>query len=137
MERIAHSLLLRWRSNERLRFLIVGGWNTLFGYVAFLILYWLLHRRLHYLVIGVLSHLIAMINAFTCHRLWVFRSRGPLVAEFIRFNLAQLFVLGCALASLWVLVTFLQINPLVGQAFVTIGAVVVSYLTHRRFSFAV
>lgn len=137
MERIARALLLRWHGNERLRFLIVGGWNTLFGYVAFLILYWLLHRQLHYLIIGVLAHLIAMINAFACHRLLVFRSRGPLVAEFIRFNLAQLFVLGCGLASLWVLVTFLQINPLVGQAFVTIGAVVVSYLAHRRFSFAV
>lgn len=129
-------LLARWHANERLRFLAIGGWNTLFGYACFVGLYWLLHDHLHYLVIGVLAHIVAVINAFACHRLLVFRSRGAILAEFVRFNLAQLFVLGCGLLALWLVVTILHLSPLRGQALVTVGTILLSYIAHRRFSFA-
>jgi putative flippase GtrA len=129
-------LSARWRANERLRFLAIGGWNTLFGYACFLGLYWLLHDHLHYLVIGALANIVAVINAFTCYRLLVFKSRGPIVAEFVRFNIAQLFVVGCGLVALWLIVTFLHLSPLLGQALVTIGTILLSYIAHRRFSFA-
>ena len=132
---LTDALALRWRSDERLRFLAIGGWNTLFAYLAFFALYELLHDRLHYLVIGLLAHGLAVVNAFAGHRLLVFRSRGPLLGEFVRFNLAQLFVLGCGLLGLWLVVSVLQVSPLLGQAIVMACSVVLSYLAHRRFSF--
>ncbi len=133
---VARDAAGRWRRHEKLRFLVVGGWNTLFGYVTFLALYAALHERVHYLVIGVLAHAIATVNAFACHRLLVFRSRGPLFAEFVRFVVSQLALLAGALVALWVLVSLLQLHPLVGQAIVTVGVVVAGYLAHRRFTFA-
>ena len=136
MKGFSNVIMVRWRRHERARFLVVGGWNTLFGYGCFVVLYSLLHERLHYLLIGLLAHAIAVVNSFACHRLLVFRSRGPLLNEFFRFNVAHLFVLGFGLVCLWLLVTTFQFNPLVGQAIVTSATVVLSYFAHRRFSFA-
>ena len=125
----------RWPADERVRFVVVGGWNTAFGYLAFVVLYALLHDRLNYLVIGALAHALSVTNAFVCHRMLVFRSRDPWFAEFVRFNLAQAAVLACGLAGLWFLVSVLHVSPLIGQAIVTVLGVVLSYLAHRRFTF--
>ena len=129
-------LVARWTADQRLRFLVAGGWNTLFGYLTFVALYALLHDRLHYLLIGVLSHAIAVVNAFVAHRFFVFRSRGSWRGEFLRFNVAQFSVLGAGLVALWLLVDVGGLRPFVAQAIVTMGAVCVSYVAHRRFSFA-
>jgi len=130
-------LIARWRDHEQLRFLVIGAYNTVVGYACFVALYALLHGRLHYLVIGALAHAIAACNAFVAHRRLVFRARGPWFPEFVRFNVAQLMVLAAALVALWLLVSVGTLNPVVAQAIVTMGAVAVSYLAHRRFSFPV
>lgn len=125
-----------WQRNERLRFLVIGAWNTLFGYLAYVALYALLNDKVHYLVIGLAAHAIGMVNAFACHRLLVFRSRGGLVADFVRFNVSQLVVAGLGLIALWCLVDGLGMTPLPAQALVVAIAVVLSYLAHRYFTFA-
>ena len=126
----------RWHRHEKLRFLVVGGWNTVFGYVTFLILYAGLQKRVHYLVIAVMAHLIAVVNAFVCHRLLVFRRGGPWRSEFLRFNLSQLAVLGCGLLGLWLLVSLCRLEPLVAQLLMTIVTIVFGYVAHRHFTFA-
>ena len=128
--------LERWHRHEKLRFLVIGGWNTLFGYLTFVILYALWHERLHYLVIAVLAHAIAVVNAFTAHRLLTFRRRGPWLAEFVRFNVTLLVMLGIGLVGLWSLVSIIGMNPLVAQALMTIATVIVSYFAHLGFSFS-
>lgn len=127
----------RWHANQQLRFLVVGGWNTVFGYGMFVLLYGLLHDHVHYLVIGFAAHAVAAINAFVAHRLLVFRSRGPWLAEFLRFNVSLTFVLCCGLAALWLLVSVTHLGPVLAQGLVTIGTLCISYVVHRRFSFAV
>ncbi len=124
-----------WRAHEQMRFVIVGGWNTLFGYLCFVTLYALLHAHLNYLLIGVLAHAIAAVNAFVAHRLLVFRSRERWFGEFVRFNISLLFVLGYGIGALWLLVATFHLDPVLAQGFVMIGAVVISYVAHRRFSF--
>ncbi len=116
---------------------MIGGWNTVFGYLAFVVLYEALHRRVHYLIIGVVAHVVAMINAFVAHRLVVFRSSRPWPVELLRFNVAQLGVLAGGLLALWGLVHGAGLTPLVAQAIVTVGAVAASYAIHRWFTFAV
>jgi putative flippase GtrA len=130
-------LAARWHGNRQLRFLVVGGWNTLFGYAMFVVLYGLLHDHVHYLVVGFIAHAIAAVNAFIAYRLLVFRSRGPWFAEFLRFNVSLTVVLCCGLAALWLLVAVAHLGPIVAQGLVTIATVCVSYIAHRRFSFAV
>lgn len=121
--------------NERFRFLLIGAFNTAFGYATFVLLYILLGYRLHYLLIGILAHAIATLVAFTGQRRLVFRSRRPWLPEFFRFNLSLLSVLLFGLASLFVLVTLLGLHPLLGQAILTPLSVLLSYFTHRHYSF--
>lgn len=121
--------------NEQMRFLAVGAFNTGFGYLAFAGLYVMLKTWLYYLVIAVLSHALSVIVAFYCHRHLVFRSAAPWFPEFVRYNVSLAGVLSGSLAGLYVCVSLLGMNPLLGQALVTATAVIVSYFAHRHFSF--
>ena len=53
-----------FRRREQLLYLVVGGWNTVFGYAVWAVLQFLLGGYLHYLVIVVLSWPIAVLNAY-------------------------------------------------------------------------
>lgn len=123
-----------WR-HDKIRFLIVGAFNTAFGYCVFAFLYLLLGNRIHYLVVAVVAHAVSVLVSFTSQRQLVFRSRAPWLPEFIRFNLSLLSVFLGGLAALYGLVDGLGTPPLVGQAIVTVGSVVGSYFAHRHFSF--
>ena len=124
-----------WDS-EKFRFLAVGAYNTLFGYVAFAVLYTSLHERLHYLVIAVIAHVIAVINAFFAHRTLVFRAHGNLLGDFARFNITTLGSTAIGLAGLAVLVDFGGIHPLLAQAIVLSVTVVITYVAHKLYTFA-
>ena len=124
-----------WQRNEQTRFLLVGAFNTAFGYLVFVVLYLLAGSRLHYLLVAVLAHFLAVIVAFLCHRHLVFRSRGPWFGEFARYNLSILGVMLAGLLGLFLLVSGLLLHPLPAQAIVTCLSVIVSYFAHRHFSF--
>jgi putative flippase GtrA len=124
-----------WRDHEKLRFLIVGAWNTAFAYAAFGAVYLLLRNRVHYLVICIIVHALAVTNAFICQRQFVFRSRTRWWSAFLRFNLVQLLVLASGLALLSFMVEVLHFAPLYGQLTVMTGTVVAGYLLNRAYSF--
>jgi len=124
-----------WES-EKFRFLAVGAYNTLFGYAAFALLYLWLHETMHYLVIAVISHVIAVINAFFAHRILVFRARGNLLAAFVRYNITTLSTTVIGLGGLAALVDLGGIHPLVAQGIVLSVTVVIAYVAHKRYTFA-
>ena len=128
-------LIARWRGGEAFRFLVIGGWNTAFGYLSFLVFYLFLQGHLHYLLIAVLAYFVATINAYACHRWLTFRSRGSVLGEFLRFTLTQAVALGFNLAGLWLLVEIAHLNLLASQAVVMVVTVVLTYVAHRRITF--
>jgi putative flippase GtrA len=126
-----------WDDSEKIRYLIVGGWNTLFGWGLFFALYALLGSRLNYLVIACMSHVVAVTNAFVCHRFLVFRSDSPWLPAYLRFNVTHLFSLLWGLAALAFLVQIAHLSPPIAQCFVLGSGLVLTYVLHRRFSFHV
>lgn len=124
-----------WES-ERYRFLAVGAYNTLFGYLAFAVLYTWLHESMHYLLIAVISHVIAVINAFFAHRVLVFRARGNLLADLLRFNVTTIGATVIGLAGLALLVDLGGVHPMLAQGIVLAVTVVITYVAHRRYTFA-
>lgn len=130
-----HAVQAFWQRNEQTRFLLVGAFNTAFGYLAFVVLYLLAGNRFHYLLLAVLAHFLSVIVAFLGHRLIVFRAAGPWFAQFIRYNLSVLGVMLASLLGLYVLVELLGQHPLLAQAIVTSLSVAISYFAHRHFSF--
>ena len=120
---------------EQLLYLIVGGWNTLFGYLVWATLQYLLGGYLNYLVIVVISWPIAVLNAYLGYRYIVFRSRGPIVRELPRFSMVYVATLVANLVLLPVALAVLPFNIYVIQALFTAGVVVGSYLAHKYYSF--
>lgn len=124
-----------FRRREQLLYLVVGGWNTLFGYVAWAVLQYLLGDRLHYLVVLVLAWPLAVMNAYLGYRYIVFRSRGSVLRELPRFSVVYFLMLIVNLALLPVALQVLPFNIYVIQALFTVVVVVSSYLGHKYYSF--
>ena len=124
-----------FRRREQVLYLVVGGWNTVFGYGAWALMQFLLGGYLHYLVVVVLSWPIAVLNAYLGYRYIVFRSRGSVLRELPRFSLVYFLTLIVNLALLPVALHVLPFNIYVIQALFTAVVVVCSYLAHKYYSF--
>jgi putative flippase GtrA len=124
-----------FRRREQLLYLVVGGWNTVFGYGAWALMQYLLGDYLNYLVVIVLAWPINVLNAYLGYRYIVFRSRSPVLKELPRFSLVYLATLLVNLALLPVALRVLPFTIYVVQALFAGVVVVCSYLGHKHFSF--
>lgn len=120
---------------EQIAYLLVGAWNTLFGYALFALLYYLLGTHLHVDVILVLSYVISIANAYIGYRFVVFRSTGSMARELPRFTAVYAVTLAANLVVLPLSLRLLPWNVYVVQGLFTVVIVVLSYLGHKYFSF--
>jgi len=120
---------------EQVQYLVVGGWNTLFGYLNFVVLYYLLNDALPVAVILVMSYALSIANAYVCYRYIVFRSRGMVWREIPRFSSVYLVALAANLIVLPLALRALPLNAYVIQGLFTLCVVVLSYVGHKYFSF--
>lgn len=125
-----------FQRREQLLYLVIGGWNTVFGYGVWALLQALLGDRLHYLLVVLIAWPIAVLNAYLGYRLVVFRSTGSMLRELPRFSLVYLVTLAVNLVLLPIALTVLPFNIYVVQALLTVVVVVSSYVSHRYYSFA-
>jgi putative flippase GtrA len=123
------------RRREQILYLVVGGWNTLFGYAIWAFLNYLLHPYLHYLAIVVISWPFAVANAYVCYRCFVFRSKGSVWRELPRFSIVYVVTLVLNLIVLPILLRVVPLNLYVIQALFMAAMVVLSYLAHKYISF--
>lgn len=126
---------MKFLKNEKIRYLLVGGYNTAFGYILFVLLLMLLESHVHYLIVLVVSHVIAVTNAYLAYKFMVFKTQGQWLREFGKFNAVYLGVLAINLVALPAMVELLAISPAIGQAWFVVITVIVSYLGHKHFSF--
>jgi putative flippase GtrA len=124
-----------WQDSRKLRFLIVGGWNTLFGYLCFYVLYLLAAGRVHYLIIAIVAHVINVIQAYVMQRRLVFRSQAQIANEFLRFNASLVTTFLFNLLAMYVLVETTALSPLAAQAIVILASLILTYVLHSRISF--
>lgn len=129
------SLLRRIRADERARFVVVGGVNTVVAYVLFLSFEWMLGGR--YLLSLGLSYLIATILAFFLHRRLTFEvtGRGGILLDFVRFESVYVVMLAVNAILLFALVDLARWPSWIAQALIVVVTTVVSYLGHKFFSF--
>lgn len=122
--------------SERLRYLLVGSYNTVFGFVIFAVGHALVGDFVHYVVILLACNALGIANAYVAHRTLVFRSTGPIVREGTRFATVHLVGLAVNLVALPFLVEVLHVPVVPAQALVVAGTIVATYTAHKRFSFA-
>ncbi len=123
-----------WR-DDRIRFLAIGGANTLFGFVTYSVLYYALGDHVHYLVLAVIAHFVSVMFAFAMYRRHVFMSDAPIFGEFIRYNVTVFGNLGFGLAALALLVGYANFHPVFAQALIAVLLVIANYVVHKQFTF--
>jgi putative flippase GtrA len=82
-----HRLLSHIPPGQFARYLCVGVFNTLFGYTTFAIINFLLHRRhvpASYLFAYALSNFINITVAYLGYKLFVFRTQGNYLREWLK-----------------------------------------------------
>jgi len=120
---------------EKILFLIVGGWNTVFQYAVFALCWHLLSAHLHPSLILLISYLIAAANGFLGFRYIVFRSAGHPLTEFLRFQAVYVPLLVLNMIGLPLLLDHTRLSAYVIQALFAVFVVVVSYLGNKYFTF--
>lgn len=127
--------LLRFIKDRRVAFLIVGGINTVVGFLWFVLFQVTVGQVWGYMATLVFSHIASVLCAFYLHRRFVFRVRGHVWRDLARFEVVQLAAFGINLVALPLLVEVAGLDPIVAQALVVIVTVTLSYFAHRHFSF--
>jgi putative flippase GtrA len=134
--------LIRLVHDQRVAFLVVGGINTVVGFGIFVAcsetVGHFVDRRFG-MVAGSLvtlgiSHLLGVLFAFVMHRRFVFRVRGHVLRDLVRFESVYLTTFGINAVALPVLVE-LGLHRIPAQAIIWVPAVLLSYFGHRHFSF--
>jgi putative flippase GtrA len=121
--------------NDKIRFLLVGGYNTLFSFLLFCLLQTLFKGIFHYIVILLFCHLISVFNSFITLKYFVFRSPKNFLSEYLKVNIVYgvYFVLNALL--LYSLKDLLGINIYIAQLICVIILTTASYFSHKYFSF--
>jgi putative flippase GtrA len=124
-------------ADERVRFLIIGGFNTVIGYALFAALQITVGHVIGYLGSLYVSYLLGVALAFVMHRRFTFQKHGTgnVVVDFLRF--ASVYVVSLAINTvvLPLLVEVAGLDPLIAQAITVVITTLVSYFGHKYFSF--
>lgn len=121
---------------ERMRYLLVGGWNTLFGLTTFWALHHLFFERAPLLVILVATNILSVTQAFLAYKLLVFRTRGRWLEEYLRCYVVYAGTSVLTFVAVPLLVNYLGVNPVLANTAIMMVAIAVSFIGHKRFSFA-
>ena len=125
-------------------YLLVGCWNTLFGYLSFVVLTAILsHIMLYsYLPASIISGFVNITMAFLLHKHFVFRTKGNYLSEWSRcvivygsgaaLNLALLPIIVQSLRH-WT--RYVEEAPYIAGALLTGFGVVYNFFGHKKFSF--
>ena len=125
------------------KFVLVGIWNTIFGYGVFCLLdtafsHLFAERYIGYMLAMILGQVVAVINAYIFHKYITFRSeiKGKgLILEFLRFCTTYAVTFCLSLILLPSLVEIFLITPKIAGAIIILICTLISYFGHSRFSF--
>ena len=118
---------------QKLLFLVVGGYNTVFGYLLFCLLQIGLQDRLHYLTILTISHFLSVINSFLSFKIFVFKTKNNWLFEYCKANLVYLFYLANNFWLLWLLVDIFHCNKFLAQLLCIVILTIITYFLHKNF----
>jgi putative flippase GtrA len=126
------------------RYLVVGLWNTAFGYGTYALCVFLLEGRVPaaYLVASLLASLLNITVSFLGYKWFVFRTRGNYLKEWLRCLMVYSGSIGLGLVLLAPAVYLVEhvtgdarSAPYIAGAVVLGVQIVASFFGHQRFSF--
>ncbi|MGO9729926.1 GtrA family protein [Mycobacterium sp.] len=134
--------LIRLLRDQRVAFLVVGAINTVVGFGIFAACSLTVGHDIDQqfgkvagsLVTLGITHALGVLFAFVMHRRFVFRVRGHVLRDLVRFESVYLTGLAINAVALPVLVE-LGMSRIPAQAIIIAATTLVSYFGHRHFTF--
>lgn len=129
-----------------LKYLLVGGMNTVFGYGVYALFVWILAGKFaaSYMVASIVSQIAGVTFSYATYKIFVFKTKGNVWAEYLKcwsvYGAASLicvavlpvFVIGFE----WILPTdFQKYAPYLGGLSVTGITVLFSFFGHSKITF--
>lgn len=130
--------------SQFIRYILVGGFNTVFGYSLFALLNWSFTGLGSYsfMYAAVLANPIAITVAFLGYKWFVFRTRGNYLIEWLKCLGVYGSSMVIGLVGLPILVTILRRTllkpvqaPYIAAAMLSVITVMFSFLGHKNISF--
>lgn len=122
-----------FKLNQKIRFLLVGGFNTVFAYAVFVGLYQL--AGLNYNLALILQYFITVNVSILTMRYYVFQSKGNLKAEYAKACTVYVGMYFFNAFALNFFVIVLNLGPVIGQAMYLVISTIITYILHKYFSF--
>ena len=118
---------------QKIRFLLVGGFNTVLAYVLFIL--FIAALRIPYQIGLIIQYILTVnISIFTM-RYYVFRSHGSLKKEYLKAWNTYLSMLIFNYVFLYFLIDIFNINVLFSQAVYVIISTIITFCLHKYYSF--
>lgn len=121
---------------EKPRFLLVGAWNTVVGYVIFVAVFLLAGEDIGAVSVLVISYCLAVPHSFITQRVLAFRAMGPWLPQFGRFCASNTLIFISNLVFLPIVIATTPIEPIVAQTIFVAASTIVGYIAHRHYSFS-
>lgn len=119
---------------DKIRFLLVGGYNAAFSYIIFALAIHFIGEA-HYQLCVALQWIISSVFSFTNQKLFVFCTKGNWIQEYFKCCTTWVISYICNAIVLEILVRFVTKNVYVGQIFSLLCAAVVTYILFKHFAF--
>lgn len=117
------------------RYLLVGVLNTAFGYSLSLLVYHFFQNNLSIIAIGVIINTISITVAFLGYKIFVFKSAGNWLKEYLRCYVTYGFSAVLGIALIWLFVECWSWAFWLSQGLIILLGTAVSYFMHRYFTF--
>ncbi len=122
-------------NDKKIRYLLAGGFNTVFGYAVGNGIYYGLGGRMHVLLVGGIAYVISSTMSFMTYKLFVFKTSGNWLNEYMKSYVVYGATAVINIILLWLLVDGMRIPFWLAQLIMIVFVAIVSYLSHSRFTF--
>ena len=123
-----------FKLNKKLRFLLVGGGNTVFSFLFFFFGFsWL---QWNYQVVLIITYLLSVNFSILSMRSLVFEGKGNLAKEYAKAAFVYLSLLLLNYDFLFLFIDLFAWNEIVAQFLYTLLATISTFVLHNKFSFS-
>ncbi len=107
----------------------------MFGYGTGVGLYYAFSSYLHITIIALLANILSITMAYLTYKLFVFQTQGNWLREYFRSYIVYGGMALLGIGMLWIMVDGLKIPFWIAQGLVVVATVIISYISHSRFTF--
>lgn len=122
---------------KNISFLLVGGFNTIFGYLSSLIIYYYLNIYFNIIIIGVIINFVNISFSFFTYKIFVFKnSQQNWIIQYLKSFMTYGFITLVNISLMAFMVEFLAVKFWIVATILTIASPLLLYLLHNNFTFS-